>query len=227
MSNSLAALMGKAKQNAQAKQALEATAADVSGDRQAGERSTGGVQQAPQKLGFLSRTNVVDSAQSQAQSNGAGLAKQFADGGKVSQAPVETQREPIQSEQRQAVAQTDAQKVHQAAVVNKFDHITQVDSLTQEQVESFKANLEVLAETVDDREMVGMALKSLVSSLRENPIFAEILHPEDFGLMVRALRNSYGVAITKKTEKKETKSKKAAEVALAVEELAGLDFGSF
>lgn len=108
-------------------------------------------------------------------------------------------------------------------VPKEFSHESQPDSLTPEQVADFRESITVLENNLDHKELVGNAISNILNKLKENPNFRELLLPEDCGTMVKALRESYGVAVTKKTARVKTKSASAKEVDDIVDSLGDLD----
>ena len=105
----------------------------------------------------------------------------------------------------------------------EFSHESQPDELTPKEVAEFREAIEVLENNLDHRELVGNAITNILKKLPEKEQYREILLPEDCGTMVKALRESYGVAITIKSTKSKTKGKKQAEVDNIVKGLGDME----
>ncbi len=97
----------------------------------------------------------------------------------------------------------------------EFQSADQPDEYNKETVDKLKSSLDVLTNSIDNKELVGDALKKIIIDIKRHPFLADILHPEDCQLMVRALRENYGITIVKKqtrSAKKEATSKDVDEV---------------
>lgn len=110
------------------------------------------------------------------------------------------------------------------AVVNS----DQPDKYTAEELLNLQKSIELLSGAITNPAIVGSALKQVMISLQRNPALKGILAPTDCQLMVRAMRESYGVVIEKKEGRQTARSgaasardKSYAEVSA---ELADLDF---
>lgn len=106
-----------------------------------------------------------------------------------------------------------------------INHESQPDSFDEGVVKKFRAALEMLKDHIDDKEIIGDAIKNVLGMLKEYDFLNQHLLPEDCGLMVRSLREGYNVVIQKKQTKQRKKSVKAQEVDKVLEELADFDVG--
>jgi len=85
-------------------------------------------------------------------------------------------------------------------------------------LEGFKQTLDMIKEAytnpnigkLSDPNLIINAMKSLLLELKAHPEFVKLLLPEHVGMLVRTLRESYGIAINMKTErsKKRKENKK-------------------
>lgn len=110
-------------------------------------------------------------------------------------------------------------------VAKTFLHETQPDQFTAEQMETIKQSLQMLLECIEDREMVSQALTSIMNNLQQTPELAKILKPEGIGLMVRALRQSFGVQVAKKSERAQKREAAQKDVNETLEILRKMNFG--
>ena len=103
----------------------------------------------------------------------------------------------------------------------------QPDDMEIDAVEAFKRAIADLADQVEVNGLIAEACRTVMRMLVEDPELEKIMENEDIGLMVRALRQSYGTKIARKTEKREKKNKKAQMGDEMMSDLAnmGLDFG--
>lgn len=106
--------------------------------------------------------------------------------------------------------------------VSHFNHPTQPDAMPASIEEDLKRSLDIIKLQFEDRALVGQAIPHIMRSLQENPNLRALLAPEDIGLMVRGLRECYGVAVTVKVEKKAKKETVAKEKSEIGKELDGL-----
>lgn len=105
----------------------------------------------------------------------------------------------------------------------EFNHPSQKAAIPSKDVESFKESIAVLHGSFENKELISAAIANVLGSLKANPNLREILAYEDVGMMVRALRESYGVAVNTKAAKA-TKTKKAsAEQSEIMEMLSDLE----
>jgi hypothetical protein len=98
---------------------------------------------------------------------------------------------------------------------------TQPAKFTPEEMQGLRDALSLLETGIDRPEIVGSAVRNVLTSLQSNPALCDILAAEDCGTMVRGLRQSYGIVIAKKDEKV---SRSAAKDKIADDLMAGLDF---
>lgn len=99
-------------------------------------------------------------------------------------------------------------------------------SFSQETLEQIKASLNLLRNNLKNPEVVAESTRLILTEVNQHPDLRNFLLPEDCGLMTRALRESYGVAISKKQERKQrvTQTQKAVDDVLS--DLADLDLGN-
>ena len=104
----------------------------------------------------------------------------------------------------------------------EFQTPDQPDSFDENEVTALKEKLEILVENMSNKELVQGALKTILLHLERHSFLYDILKPEDCGLMVRALRASYGVTVTVKRQKKEKKGRTQKDVKDVMDELSEL-----
>lgn len=109
--------------------------------------------------------------------------------------------------------------------LSDLNHESQPDKLQKETVIKFRTALDLLADNVEDKEIVGDCVRNVLGMLKEHEFLEKILKPEDCGMMIRGLREGYGVVIQKKQTKQRKKTASAAEVDKVLEDLADLDIG--
>ncbi len=96
----------------------------------------------------------------------------------------------------------------------EFQAEDQPEGYKKETVNDLKDSLEILVNSMDNKELVADALKKIMLDLKRYPFLVNILHPADCNLMVRAVRESYGVTLAKK----QTRSTKRAATSKEVED---------
>ena len=101
---------------------------------------------------------------------------------------------PVQTEQQRA---------------EEFHRPDQPDNFSSEAVQSLKDNLQLLRDNFSNPDIVANAVRRVMQDIKQNPNFNDIMQPEDYGTMVKALRESYGVAVVTKQAKSRKKSKKS------------------
>jgi len=102
---------------------------------------------------------------------------------------------------------------------DEYNFDDQPEKYTRAQVQNLHNALQLIETHIGDKEIIGDAVKNVLQLLQETPELCEILRPENGGLMVRALRESYGVVIQKKSERK---GKRAVKQAVTDDFLANL-----
>jgi len=108
------------------------------------------------------------------------------------------------------------------AASKEFQSPDQPDNFDENEVTILKEKLEILVENMPNKELVQGALKTILLHLERHPFLYDILKKEDCGLMVRALRTSYGVTVTVKRQKKEKKGRTQKDVKDVMDELSEL-----
>lgn len=94
----------------------------------------------------------------------------------------------------------------------EFNHSAMTEKMSSQNEEAFKAAIEVLHNCISDIELARNATVNILRGLHENPNFVKFLVPEDCGLMVRNLRESYGLVASSKIAKNEKKAAKATTI---------------
>ncbi len=90
-----------------------------------------------------------------------------------------------------------------------------------------KKNLEYLAENIEQKELVGQVVRTIMVQLKEKPELHPFVLDQDIDLLVRGFRRAYAVAARAKNEKRtksEARSALQGEFASAMKD-AGIDFG--
>lgn len=102
----------------------------------------------------------------------------------------------------------------------QFQFASQTQGMSEASMDSFKENLELLRGSFENKEMIAQVIRRVLGDLDAHPEFEEIMAPQDFGLMVRFLRESYNVALVQK----EVKSKGASTRKKAAAAIQGTSF---
>jgi len=89
--------------------------------------------------------------------------------------------------------------------------IKMAEGFSEEVITGLNGQFKVLFDCLGDREIIGEALKNVLSHIKEHPEYNKILAPEHYGTMVQAMRETYGIAVEIK-EKKVAKKGKSAEI---------------
>lgn len=110
-----------------------------------------------------------------------------------------------------------------AAELDQFNHPTMLEQFTPEAVDSFRDSIQMLRDSFEHPELVANATRNILITLRENPNFIDILLPEDYGLMVRGLRESYGQVATSKTVNKEKRASAKSSIAAVADFLGDIE----
>lgn len=104
-----------------------------------------------------------------------------------------------------------------------FQSPDQPDQYTDAHIAELKQSLDILKNSIDNKELVADALKHIMISLKKHTFLNNILLPEDCQLMVAGLRESYGVTIAKKQTKKKKRDSTTQDVDEVLDQLADLD----
>jgi len=104
-----------------------------------------------------------------------------------------------------------------------FQSADQPDQYTDVHVKELKQALDILKNSIDNKELVADALKNIMINLKKHTFLSDILLPEDCQLMVIGLRESYGVTIAKKQSKKSKRDATTQDVDQVLDQLADLD----
>lgn len=108
------------------------------------------------------------------------------------------------------------------AELKEFNHSQMTEIMMPVDEETFRAAIGILHGVFDNPEIVMNATKNILRSLRDNPQFSNFLVPEDTGMMVRALRNSYGLVASSKTVSKEKRKTKQDSIDAVADEIGAL-----
>lgn len=111
----------------------------------------------------------------------------------------------------------------EAVSAKEFQSPDQPDEYNDEHVRELKQALSILEQSIDNKELVADALKNIMVNIKQHVFLKDILLPEDCQLMVRGLRESYGVTIAKKQKKRGKRDTNAKDVEAVMEQLADLD----
>lgn len=105
----------------------------------------------------------------------------------------------------------------------QFQAEDQPEGYEQIHVDELKQSLDILVNSIDNKEMVGDALKKIMLDLKRYPFLVNIMHPEDCNLMVRAVRESYGVTLAKKQNRSKKRAATSKEVEDTLDILADME----
>jgi len=104
----------------------------------------------------------------------------------------------------------------------EFNSPEQSDTINPEAIIELKQCMEILVSSFGQKELVSNAIRAVLIHVKKYPFLKDILLPEDCQLMVRALRESYGVAIVSKTTRAKKTSANQQDVTEAEDLLADL-----
>jgi hypothetical protein len=103
-----------------------------------------------------------------------------------------------------------------APIVGAFMQTELADApkVESELQEAFLRNVKSIKDLFDQPELLAAAMRQVLVDLRDNPQFEGLMGHEDVGMMVRAMREAFGVAVVKKEERSKGKgrTKKAKEL---------------
>lgn len=103
-----------------------------------------------------------------------------------------------------------------------INHHSMPDSIPVPQVDALREQIENLRNSFEYPEQVMGATRNILLFLHENPQFTKLLEPEDYGIMVKALRQCHGVAQTNKVQAITKRSAKQQESAATQSMLANM-----
>lgn len=106
----------------------------------------------------------------------------------------------------------------------EFQHADQPEKFKEETIKKLKENLKKLEDNIGDKEFVTDAISFIMKSLRQHDFLKDIMKPQDIGLMVRGLRESYGVVIKKKETRAKKVTEKQQKESELLDKLSELDF---
>lgn len=104
-----------------------------------------------------------------------------------------------------------------------INHDSQPEKFNEKTVAQFKAAVKTVHEHVDDKGLIGDAIKNVLSMLEEHDFLKKIVQPQDIGMMVRGLRENYGVVIQKKQTRTTKRRAGAEEVEKIMADLSDIE----
>jgi hypothetical protein len=123
----------------------------------------------------------------------------------------------------EAIVEAEAEADDETDVgADEFTHASQPDKFDTAEYRQYKQYFEIVRESFSYPEQLASAMQMVMDHIRAHPQLADILHPDDIGTMVNALRESYGVAITRKGNKREKKAAGKADVHEAMDFLTNV-----
>lgn len=131
----------------------------------------------------------------------------------------------INSAFESAVASTDSTSsslIDTANVVN-YHYSQQAESCDDPHAAQFFTLMHELVNNFP-RQEINRQMVTIMQHLADHPSLKAILKPEDIGHMVKALRESYGVAFTNKQQAKAKTSERKRKANEVLDELTGLGF---
>lgn len=128
----------------------------------------------------------------------------------------------INSAFESAVAETGSSLIDTANVVN-YHYSQQAESCDDPHAAQFFTLMHELVNNFP-RQEINKQMVTIMQHLADHPQLKAILKPEDIGHMVKALRESYGVAFTNKQQAKAKTSERKRKDNEVLDELAGLGF---
>ena len=113
--------------------------------------------------------------------------------------------QPVQSTEETKVESSPSVQIHNETLIGQ----PEIAGFTQEELEEWNTCFGILKDNINNKEMVGNAIRIVMTKIQEQERYREILAPDDIGLMVDGLRNSYGVALNIKQGKASKRAQKA------------------
>lgn len=111
----------------------------------------------------------------------------------------------------------------EANAAKEFTSPDQPEKYSKELVTEFRSSLDILVNSIENKELVSDALKKIMIDLLKYPFLGDIMHPENCQLMVRGLRSSYGVTLAKKQTRRTKKETTSADVEEVMDLIGDLD----
>lgn len=102
----------------------------------------------------------------------------------------------------------------------EFNHPSQPDKFTQEEIKEFQQAFAILKGNFDYPEQIGQSIAHCMNMLKSKPHLKDLLKDDDARTMVQALRIGYGTAIQIKKTAVAKKTKKSAEIDDFTQQLA-------
>lgn len=105
-----------------------------------------------------------------------------------------------------------------------FNHPSQAAAFAETQVVAIKNALKILEDNLEDKHVVSDSVRNVLLTMKKFPETAEMLEDEDYQIMVRGLRASYGSVLVAKQGRKKAKTDKAIRTDQAMDMLKGYNF---
>ena len=107
---------------------------------------------------------------------------------------------------------------------DSFNHPTQPSSFAMDQMVAIKNSIKVLADNIEDKNIVSDAIRNVLLTMMQNPETAELIEDGDIQMMTRGLRASYGQVLTVKQTRKKTTTAKSQRIDETLEKLKAFNF---
>lgn len=110
--------------------------------------------------------------------------------------------------------------------ISDFVFDEQPDNFSPEAIDKMNSAMDILKNSMDNKEMVGQAITIIMKTMQEHEFLKDIMreHPHHLGLMVQGLRESYGSVIAKKSATKTKRRESAEKVEKTLDMLQDIGF---
>lgn len=108
---------------------------------------------------------------------------------------------------------------------DEYRHETQPETFDQDVIDEVKASLEIIDDSLTegiDKTLINDAMSNVLKHMLDHPFLEDVISDEDCGLMVRALKETFGTLIAKKTAAKGKRAASAAEKQSALDDMTEL-----
>ncbi len=122
-----------------------------------------------------------------------------------------------------SMQETAAPSFSEEDAAKDFQSVDQPDQYTDVHVAELKQALDILKNSIGNKELVADALSHIMRGLKKHTFLSDILLPEDCQLMVAGLRESYGVTIAKKQSKSKKRTANIQDVDEVLDQLSDID----
>ncbi len=122
-----------------------------------------------------------------------------------------------------SMQETAAPSFSEKDAAKDFQSEDQPDQYTDVHVAELKQALDVLKNSISNKELVADALSHIMRGLKKYTFLSDILLKEDCQLMVAGLRESYGVTIAKKQSKSKKRTANIQDVDEVLDQLSDID----